>query len=101
MDHAHHATTHRYALPLNEPSRLRFVNESFRLHPMHLHGMFFRVIARDGVPTDEPFTRDTVLVRPKETVDVGVIPAEPGVWMAHCHVLEHAEAGMMTLVEVR
>ncbi len=28
-------------------------------------------------------------------------PADPGVWMAHCHVLEHAEAGMMTLVEVR
>jgi FtsP/CotA-like multicopper oxidase with cupredoxin domain len=101
MDHARHEKTARYALPLNERSRLRFVNDSFRLHPMHLHGMFFRVIARNGVPTDEPFTRDTVLVRPKETVDVGVLPADPGLWMAHCHVLEHAEAGMMTLVEVR
>ncbi|MBM4265875.1 MAG: multicopper oxidase family protein [Deltaproteobacteria bacterium] len=102
MDHAHdHAKTGRYALPRNEASRLRFVNDSYRLHPMHLHGMFFRVLSRNGVAVDEPFSRDTVLVHPKETVEVGVVPADPGLWMAHCHVLEHAEAGMMTLVEVR
>jgi FtsP/CotA-like multicopper oxidase with cupredoxin domain len=102
MNHTHHdAASMRYALPMNEPSRLRFINDSFRLHPMHLHGMFFRVISRNGAPVDEPFSRDTVLVHSKETVEVGVVPADPGVWMAHCHVLEHAEAGMMTLVEVR
>ena len=42
--------------------RLRFVNASFRLHPIHLHGMFFRLLARNGVPVDEPFFRDTVLM---------------------------------------
>ena len=102
MDRDHHEHAHkRYPLPLNERSRVRFVNESYRLHPMHLHGMFFRVLTRNGVAADESFTRDTVLMHPKETVDVVTVPADPGLWMAHCHVLEHAEAGMMTLLDVR
>lgn len=102
MDHSEHAAHQAtYSLPLGERSRVRFSNESYRLHPMHLHGMFFRVIARNGSAVDEPFTRDTVLVHPQETVDVTVVPRDAGVWMAHCHVLEHAEAGMMTLVDVR
>ncbi len=102
MTHAEHAShTSPYALPLGERSRVRFTNESYRLHPMHLHGMFFRVLARNGKPAREPFTRDTVLVHPQETIDVVVVPRDPGAWMAHCHVLEHAEAGMMTLIEVR
>ena len=102
MDRDHHEHAHtRYPLPMNQPSRVRFVNESYRLHPMHLHGMFFRVLARNGAPAEESFTRDTVLVHPQETVDVVVVPADPGTWMAHCHVLEHAESGMMTLLEVR
>jgi FtsP/CotA-like multicopper oxidase with cupredoxin domain len=79
---------------------LQFVNESYRLHPIHLHGMFFRLLARNGVPVDEPFFRDTVLVHAKETIDVGLIPEDPGRWMMHCHILEHAEAGMMTTLEV-
>ena len=81
--------------------RLRFVNASFRLHPIHLHGMFFRLLARNGVPVDEPFFRDTVLMHSKETIDIGLVPLDPGRWMMHCHILEHAEAGMMTLFEVR
>ena len=64
-------------------TRVRFRNDSARLHPMHIHGQFFRVLARDGRPVDEPFFRDTVLVRGRETVDVGLVPlpgpgAEPG-----------------------
>jgi FtsP/CotA-like multicopper oxidase with cupredoxin domain len=81
--------------------RLRFVNASFRLHPIHLHGMFFRLLARNGVPVDEPFFRDTVLMHSKETIDIGLVPLDAGQWMMHCHILEHAEAGMMTLFEVR
>jgi FtsP/CotA-like multicopper oxidase with cupredoxin domain len=80
--------------------RIRFVNESFRLHPMHVHGQFFKVIARNGTPVDEPYFRDTVLLRRKETVDVGMVPLDWGRWMLHCHIQEHAEAGMMTLLEV-
>jgi len=41
-----------------------------------------------------------VLIHPRETVDVGLVPEDPGRWMMHCHVLEHAEAGMMTYLEV-
>ncbi len=79
---------------------LQFVNESFRLHPIHLHGMFFRLLARNGAPVDEPFFRDTVLVHGKETIDIGLVPRDAGDWMMHCHILEHAEAGMMTTLRV-
>ncbi len=79
---------------------MRFTNESSRLHPMHLHGQFFKVIARDGVPVNEPFFRDTVLVYPKQTVDVALVPLDKGLWVNHCHILEHAEAGMITAVKV-
>jgi FtsP/CotA-like multicopper oxidase with cupredoxin domain len=81
--------------------RLQFTNESYRLHPIHLHGMFFRLLARNGVPVDEPFFRDTVLVHSQETIDIGLVPLDAGKWMMHCHILEHAEAGMMTLFEVK
>jgi FtsP/CotA-like multicopper oxidase with cupredoxin domain len=80
--------------------RLRFVNESGRLHPIHLHGMFFRLLARNGAPIEEPFFRDTVLVHGRETIDIGVVPTDAGSWMMHCHILEHAEAGMMTMIDV-
>jgi FtsP/CotA-like multicopper oxidase with cupredoxin domain len=80
--------------------RIRVVNESFRLHPMHIHGQFFRLIARDGVRVEEPHWRDTVLVWPEETIDVAMVPLDRGMWMTHCHIQEHAEAGMMTLLEI-
>lgn len=101
MDHASHALPdHREHLPLGQFSRLRFVNESYRLHPMHIHGLFFKVLARNGAAVDEGHFRDTVLVHPKETVDIGTVPEDAGRWMLHCHILEHAESGMMTVVEV-
>ena len=81
--------------------RLRFVNASARLHPIHLHGMFFKVLARNSDPVDEPFWRDTVLIHGRESIDIAVIPLDPGNWMMHCHILEHAEAGMMTMLAVR
>ena len=81
--------------------RLRFVNVSARLHPIHLHGMFFKLLARDSVVVDEPFFRDTVLIHGRESVDIGVVPLDAGDWMMHCHILEHAEAGMMMMLAVR
>jgi FtsP/CotA-like multicopper oxidase with cupredoxin domain len=97
-DHAHHGSV---AFPLGKFLRVRFRNASYRLHPMHVHGMFFKVLARNDTPVDEPFWRDTTLVHGQETVDVGLVPLDPGRWMLHCHILEHAESGMMTTVEVR
>lgn len=92
-----HTTT---PLPAGRWARVRFQNESGRLHPMHIHGQFFKVIARDGKPVDEPFFRDTVLVGGRETVDVGMVPLDVGKWMMHCHILEHAESGMMSEIDV-
>lgn len=96
--HSHHKAAAQ--LKRGAFARLRFTNESFRLHPMHLHGMFFKVLARNNKAVDEPFFRDTVLIRSKETLDIGVVPLDEGHWMMHCHILEHAEAGMMTMLEV-
>lgn len=79
---------------------IRFTNESYRLHPMHLHGQFFKVLTRNGKAVDEPFLRDTVLIKSEETVDIGLMPLDKGDWVNHCHALEHAEAGMMTVVKV-
>jgi len=101
MEHAAHAMPeHPQHLPIGEFSRLRFVNESYRLHPMHIHGLFFKVLARNGVPVNEAHFRDTVLIHAQETVDIGTVPEDAGRWMLHCHILEHAESGMMTVIEV-
>ncbi|XXF75220.1 multicopper oxidase family protein [Myxococcaceae bacterium GXIMD 01537] len=98
-----HASAHHkvYRLPAHQWAKVRFVNESARLHPMHIHGQFFRVVERDGVPVDEGHWRDTVLINSRETVDVVMYPQDVGAWMLHCHIQEHAESGMMTLVDVR
>jgi FtsP/CotA-like multicopper oxidase with cupredoxin domain len=89
------------SLAANRYARLSFVNQSARLHPIPMHGMFFRLLARNGEPVDEAHFRDTVLIHPRETIDIGLVPTDPGVWMMHCHILEHAEAGMMTTLAVR
>jgi FtsP/CotA-like multicopper oxidase with cupredoxin domain len=95
-----HAGAPLVTLKRDHFAHLRFVNDSARIHPIHLHGMFFRLLARDGAAVDEPFFRDTVLIHGHETVDLGLVPTERGTWMMHCHILEHAEAGMMTTIRV-
>ncbi|MGR8940568.1 MAG: multicopper oxidase family protein [Gammaproteobacteria bacterium] len=87
-------------LPYGKFSRLRFTNKSGRLHPMHLHGQFFKLLAVDGESVEENFWRDTVLIGPKQSVDVGLVPIDRGMWAVHCHILEHAEAGMMSTIKV-
>jgi FtsP/CotA-like multicopper oxidase with cupredoxin domain len=101
MDSEHHHHDPSLSLEAGRFTRLSFMNASARLHPIHMHGMFFRLLARNGEPVDEPFFRDTVLVHPRETIDIGLVPTDPGVWMMHCHILEHAESGMMTTIAVR
>lgn len=80
--------------------RIRYMNEGLQIHPMHLHGMPQRVIAKDGHLVARPRTEDTVLVAPGERVDVLVEAREPGVWAFHCHILSHAESedGMFGMV---
>jgi len=87
--------------PLGVPRKVVFKNSSSRLHPMHIHGVFFRVLERNGKQAVEPFTRDTVLVGPKESITIGFVPNHPGIWLTHCHIQEHAEAGMMTTIDIK
>nr|WP_239995080.1 multicopper oxidase family protein [Rhodosalinus sediminis] len=84
-------------LSLGEPVRLEIVNETVFPHAMHLHGMHFREI-REGSPVGP--MRDTLLVAAQETRTVGFIADNPGDWLFHCHMLSHAESGMMTWVRV-
>lgn len=95
--------------PVSEPMAVLERGRSYRLairndtawpHPMHLHGHAFRVIARDGRETPRREWQDTVLIAPRESVEVAFVAASPGDWMFHCHVLEHAAAGMMGVVRV-
>jgi FtsP/CotA-like multicopper oxidase with cupredoxin domain len=80
--------------------KLRLVNEMDSDHPMHhpfhVHGAGrFVVLARDGVDELNLVWKDTVLVRTGETVDILLDVTNPGTWMAHCHIAEHHESGMM------
>ncbi len=64
-------------------------------HPFHLHGMFFQVLDIDGVSNTRLGWKDTVLVPGQATLRFAVRYDEPGVWMYHCQIPEHAERGMM------
>jgi FtsP/CotA-like multicopper oxidase with cupredoxin domain len=64
-------------------------------HPIHFHGQRFLVLDVDGQATDDYVWKDTVLVPAGKTVDILVDMSNPGTWMAHCHISEHLESGMM------
>ena len=80
--------------------KLRLLNEMAGDHPMHhpfhIHGAGrFLVLSRDGVVEPNLVWKDTVLVRTGETVDILLDVTNVGLWMAHCHIAEHHESGMM------
>jgi FtsP/CotA-like multicopper oxidase with cupredoxin domain len=80
--------------------KIRLINEMASDHPMHhpfhLHGAGrFLVLARNGVIEPNLVWKDTVLVRTGETVDILFDVTNPGLWMAHCHIAEHMQSGMM------
>jgi FtsP/CotA-like multicopper oxidase with cupredoxin domain len=80
--------------------KIRLVNEMDSDHPMHhpfhVHGAGrFLILARDGVAEPNLVWKDTVLVKTGETVDILLDVNNQGLWMAHCHIAEHHESGMM------
>ena len=79
----------------NQRVRIRFVNESMMFHPFHLHGHTFQVM-RGDTPAAR---KDTVLVPPKQTVEVEFDTDNPGKWITHCHNTYHLEAGMAMFIE--
>jgi hypothetical protein len=68
-------------------------------HPIHLHGYSFKVLSsnRRDLPVHHA---DTVLLQPRERVEVALVADNPGDWMFHCHIIEHQESGMMGFVRV-
>ena len=80
--------------------KIRLLNEMAGDHPMHhpfhVHGAGrFLVLSRDGIVEPNLVWKDTVLVRTGETVDILLDVTNVGLWMAHCHIAEHHESGMM------
>jgi FtsP/CotA-like multicopper oxidase with cupredoxin domain len=85
---------------VGERVKIRLVNEMDSDHPMHhpfhLHGAGrFLVLSRGGVPEPNLVWKDTVLVRTGQVVDILFDVSNPGLWMAHCHIAEHMQSGMM------
>jgi len=84
---------------------MHYYNEGLQIHPMHLHQFPQLVYAKDGIPLDQPYWADTVNVAPGERYSVLFQAARPGVWVWHCHILNHAEReegmfGMVTALVV-
>ncbi|MDP3841554.1 MAG: multicopper oxidase family protein [Oxalobacteraceae bacterium] len=89
---------------VNQVELWQIANEADMDHPFHIHGTQFQVIERefDGKATPEPYRawRDTVNLRPGETVRIKLVQRFKGVRMFHCHILEHEGAGMMGQLKV-
>jgi FtsP/CotA-like multicopper oxidase with cupredoxin domain len=101
------AENHRisWAFEVGEKVKIRLVNEMESDHPMHhpfhIHGAGrFLILSRDGQRAPNLVWKDTVLLRAGETVDILLYVTNPGLWMAHCHIAEHIEGGMMFSFEV-
>jgi FtsP/CotA-like multicopper oxidase with cupredoxin domain len=84
--------------------RMRLVNDRHTLHamahPIHIHGQRFLVLSVNGRPTTNFVWKDTVLVPVGGVVEILLEITNPGMWMIHCHIAEHLEAGMKTVFGV-
>ena len=99
-------TAIRWAFTEGERIKIRLVNEMEGSehpmhHPFHIHGAGrFLVLAREGVPEENLVWKDTVLLPAGHTVDILFDVTNPGRWMAHCHIAEHNQNGMMFTFDV-
>jgi FtsP/CotA-like multicopper oxidase with cupredoxin domain len=77
---------------LGETDVWTLLNDTDFAHPFHLHGYFFQVLDDTRVPE----WKDTISVPSKSELKIAVkFDERPGMWMYHCHILDHAETGMM------
>ncbi|MFK0041217.1 multicopper oxidase family protein [Paenarthrobacter sp. NPDC090517] len=80
--------------------KVTVVNRTSEPHPMHPHGHHVQVLSRNGVaPSGSPLILDTVDVLPGEVWELMLHADNPGIWMDHCHNLDHAAEGMMMLLK--
>jgi FtsP/CotA-like multicopper oxidase with cupredoxin domain len=89
-----------WAFKVGDRVKIRLINEMDSDHPMHhpfhVHGAGrFLILSRDSKPESNLVWKDTVLLRAGETADILLYVTNPGLWMAHCHIAEHTESGMM------
>ncbi|WP_417669469.1 multicopper oxidase family protein [Roseibium sp.] len=78
---------------------LRLRNESPNAHPIHLHGLTFKLLKSNKRPLPPLYT-DTALLLKEETMDVAVVADNPGDWAFHCHVIEHQKTGLTGYIRV-
>ena len=95
-----------WAFRVGDLVKIRLLNDMDQDHPMHhpfhVHGAGrILILTRDDVVESNLAWKDTVLVRSGETVDILLEVTNPGLWMAHCHIAEHNQAGMMFSFPVR
>lgn len=90
-----HAMDPMFTFAQGDTVKMTITNTAGPEHPFHLHGQFFTISG--GA---EPGLKDVVLVGGQETREIVARFDNPGRWMAHCHILEHAEVGMMAEIEV-
>ena len=69
-------------------------------HAMHLHGHHFWINSRLNPVKDPLSKRDTYLMQPGENAEFQFVADNPGLWLFHCHMLEHHAAGMGAVIEV-
>ncbi|WP_026481096.1 multicopper oxidase family protein [Ahrensia sp. 13_GOM-1096m] len=73
------------------------INNTGWVHAMHVHGHHFKILDRSGAEIDEgEMWRDTFLIGPEQTTQIAFVADNKGKWLYHCHMLEHAAAGMNT-----
>lgn len=93
-----------WKLKEGQPIKIEIYNDPNSPHPMqhpiHFHGQRFLVVSRNGVKQTNLVWKDTALVAAGETVEIVLDPSNPGTWMAHCHVSEHLQSGMMFVFSV-
>jgi FtsP/CotA-like multicopper oxidase with cupredoxin domain len=107
VDPENGAENHRisWRFTVGDRVKIRLVNEMDSDHPMHhpfhIHGAGrFLILSRDGQKEPNLVWKDTVLLRAGETADILLYVTNPGLWMAHCHIAEHTEGGMMFSFDV-
>ena len=76
--------------------RMQIDNHSGEVHPMHLHGHHAVVLSRNGkAATGSPWWVDSLNVEDGERYEIAFLADNPGVWMDHCHNLQHAADGLI------
>lgn len=86
-------------LKLGKSYVFRLRNETVYTHPIHLHGMTFKLLSSNKRDLP-PLWTDTALLQAGETMDIAFVADNPGKWVFHCHVIEHQKTGLTGYIEV-